>query len=149
MARAFPRALAAGLGLAVLVSGCAWRGPGGGVAGEVRSGSPGAPIEIAFEEVEVPEIFARAGRAVRDGEGTPGLWAAVAGLPRPERGVVRRSAGGGRVVVALYAAPPGSGAIRLSEAAADALGIGPEADATVSVVAVRREPRLLGSGERF
>ena len=56
-------------------------------------------------------------------DGAAGLWAAVRGLPRPERAEVVNPQNRRKVVVALFAAPRGGPDIRLSNAAADALGI--------------------------
>jgi hypothetical protein len=72
----------------------------------------------------------------------PGYWAVAPGLPRPERARVERLDTGAAVQVALFAGRAGAdGAIRLSPAAAQALGIG-AGPAPVRVTALRREPRI-------
>ena len=72
-------------------------------------------------------------------DGAEGLWAAVAGLPRPERARIVNVDTGAEVVVALFAARRGSGAeIRLSNQAADALGIG-DRPTPVHITALRRQ----------
>ena len=86
---------------------------------------------------------------MRDGpEGSAGLWAAVRGLPRPERALVENPANGAEVVVALFAAPGGGPDIRLSNEAAEALGIagGPT---VVRITALRREPQIDTTEGRF
>jgi len=125
------------LGLAVLLAGCAGR--------EAAPETP-AGFEIVFTEVEAPDAYAHEGTALSDPDGAPGLWAVVPGLPRPERGAVRNVGTGARVVVALYAAPRGSATIRLSGPAAEALGISDDMRVPVAVVALRREPRIVGQG---
>ena len=78
---------------------------------------------------------------MRDGpDGAAGLWAAVRGLPRPERAEVVNTRNRRKVVVALFAAPGGGPDIRLSNAAADALGI---TEATpVRITALRSEAQI-------
>jgi hypothetical protein len=101
-----------------------------------------ALLTIAFEDVEARQILDLevVARPVAAEQGA-GLWAAVPGLARPERGRVSRPEGGSAVVVALYRAPPGAG-VSLSAEAAGALGLtGP---GRVRVVALRPVPRLGG-----
>lgn len=124
---------AAGTALLFALSGC-------GLAERLPWPRPaGDRVEIVFDEVAAPEAYRAAGPASVDAEGAPGLWAAVPGLARPERGRVARR--GRSVTVALFAAPEGE-AIRLSRGAAAAIGLGPEDEAEVTVTAIRREPRL-------
>jgi len=104
-----------------------------------------APLEvaIAFEDRAVPAAFDRRGVGRRT-DGGDGLWAVVAGLPRPERGRVRNLDTGEEAVVSLFRAPAGRNPadVALSPAAAELLGIG-DTPAPVRVTAVRREPRLV------
>ena len=97
-----------------------------------------------------PDVFSREGPAIRDGpKGSAGLWAAVVGLTRPERGLVENTDTGAKVVVALFAAREGAEpAIRLSNEAADAIGIG-DAPAAVRITALRREPQIDTTKGRF
>ena len=108
------------------------------------------PVRIAFEDRPEPAVFNLEGLATRDGpEGSPGLWVTVVGLERPERGLVENTATGKQIVVALFTARKGANpAIRLSNDAADALGIGDVA-ATVDITALRREPRFDTTQGRF
>jgi hypothetical protein len=131
--------------LAVLVAAMA-----GGCTSGREAAAGGDGLEIAFEVVEAPSVYALTAIARVDGaDGVPGLWAAVPGLPRPETGRVRRmqggagggGAGGGEpVTVALFAAP---GGVRLSSEAAARLGLGAGETAEVEIVALRREPRIV------
>ena len=101
-----------GLTLAVLLTAC----------GRPDGGAPGGGLQISFEDRAEPAAFTREGPAVRDRpDGAEGLWAAVRGLPRPQRArsdqpCKRRHRGGGAL---RRRRQPG---IRLSNAAADALG---------------------------
>jgi hypothetical protein len=114
--------------------------------GRADAPAPGE-VRLRFEDRAEPRAFSRAGPAVRDRpEGAAGLWAAVRGLPRPERALVENPANGKEVVVALFAAS-GSPDIRLSNAAADALGI--TDTAPVRITALRSEPRLDTTAGRF
>jgi hypothetical protein len=98
-------------------------------------------LRLSFEDRAEPEAFTLEAAAVRDGpDGSAGLWAAVRGLRQAERGLVVAD-GDRRVVVALFPARPRDPDIRLSNAAADALGLGAEPE-RVSVTALRRAPRL-------
>ena len=112
--------------------------------------SPSGGLQIRFEDKPEPDVFEFEGPAVRDGaKGADGLWAAVAGLPRPERALVVDTDNGRKVVVALFAAPRGAAVqVRLSNDAADALrmGDGPE---TVRITALRREPKIATTRGRF
>jgi rare lipoprotein A (peptidoglycan hydrolase) len=107
-------------------------------------------MQIRFEDKPEPEAFALEAEAVRDApEGADGLWAAVAGLPRPERALVVNASNGRKVVVALFKAPRGTATpIRISNAAADALRMG-DAPAEVRVTALRREAKVRTTGSRF
>jgi hypothetical protein len=107
-------------------------------------------LRLSYEDRAEPEVFSHEGPAVRDRpDGAPGLWAAVVGLPRPERALVVNPANRAEVAVALFAARPGAGpGIRLSNEAADALGIG-EAPATVRITALRRELQIDTTRGRF
>jgi hypothetical protein len=102
-------------------------------------GNPGT-LQISFEERAEPGVFEREGPAVRDApDGAAGLWAAVPGLPRPERARIINLETRAEVTVALFAA--GNGPIRLSNEAADALGIG-DRPVAVRVTALRRLPQI-------
>ena len=110
-----------------------------------RFGEPGAPAEsglaIRFEDRAEPQVFEREGPARRDhADGAAGRWATVPGLPRPERARVVNVASGAATVVALFVGQPGA-PIRLSNEAADALGIGEE-PATVHITALRSRPEV-------
>lgn len=100
-------------------------------------------VAFTFEDRAVPAAFDRTGVARRVAEGA-GLWAVVAGLPRPERGRVRNLETGAETVVSLFRAPSNvdPSVVALSPAAAELLGIG-GAPVAVRVTAVRREPRLV------
>jgi hypothetical protein len=101
--------------------------------------SPGA-LQISFEDRPEPGVFHREGPAVRDApDGPAGLWAAVPGLPRPERARVVNLETGAEVTVALFAA--GRGPIRLSHEAADALGVA-DRPVAVRITALRRLPQI-------
>jgi hypothetical protein len=128
------------LAVAAAVSGCG-AGAGGREASDVGDE---VLLTIRFEDVEIPEILEMEALArPAAAEAGAGLWAAVPGLVRPERGRVGRADGEGAVVVALYRAAPGEG-LSVSAEAAEVLGIA--APAVVRVVAVRTVPRLGGRG---
>jgi hypothetical protein len=113
-------------------------------------GAPDAdrPLRLRFEDAAAPAAFSREGPAVRDrAAGANGLWAVVAGLPRPERARIVNLATGDEAVVALFAGPAGQ-PIRLSNAAADALGIGGGA-VPVRVTALRSRPSIDTTAGRF
>ncbi len=130
------------LGLALMLGACG----GGDAAGPASTD----PLGLSFEDVAQPAAFAREGPATRAGPGeAEGSWAVVADLPRPEAALVVNLESGARTRVALFEGAPGAGAaVRLSAAAAEALGIG-ERTVPVRVTALRREPRLRGRGDVF
>jgi hypothetical protein len=98
---------------------------------------------VSFAPRELPEVFEREGLGRRSSADTPGFWAVVAGLRRPESGVVQNPATGAEVRVALFIGRPPAGTVaEISAEAAAALGIGTEPVA-VRVVAVRDEPQVL------
>lgn len=123
-------------GLAAVLSACA----------PAPAAQPDAPqarvagMAFSFEDVLEPRIYSHAGPAVAEAEdAAPGLWAAVPGLARAERGRIVNPASGAKVDVALYR---GRGAtIRLSPEAAKALGVAGRA-VPVQVTALRREPKV-------
>lgn len=126
-------ARAAGLALAVAVAACGHLGP------LAPDADPGA-LELRFEDQPAPEVFLIEAGAVRDApDGAPGLWASVRGLARPERAEVVNLASGKSVDVALYRAGGSGPTIRLSDEAADALGIADE-PVNVRITALRRRP---------
>ena len=138
-----------------------WRGSIGGLAllallaacgriGDASDAAADQPVRLRFEDRPEPDVFSREGPAARDGaKGSAGLWASVVGLKRPERGLVENTATGAEVVVALFAAREGAEpAIRLSNEAADAIGIG-DAPAPVRITALRREPQIDTTKGRF
>ncbi len=108
-----------------------------------RAGEPpGTPgqLRISFEDRPQPGVFLLEAPAVRDKpKGAAGLWAAVAGLKRPERAEAVNLASGAAVEVALYAAGRSGPPLRLSNEAADALGIG-AVPVKVRVTALRQRP---------
>lgn len=129
-----------------------WCGPGPRklalvlvVAACGRHGGAPAPepggFAISFEDRVEPGAFQREAPATRDDpDGAEGLWAAVRDLPRPERAIAVNPENGAQVVLALFRG--GSGPeIRLSNAAADALGIGAY-PAVVRITALRQEARI-------
>lgn len=131
----------------------AWRGRGGAggrglvaVALAFLAGACALPrqedegLRIRFEDEAAPGAFERSGTAVRDRpDGADGLWAAVPGLPRPERAEVVNLDTGKTATVALFRT--GGDVIRLSNAAADALGIAAQ-PAPVRVTALRSVPAI-------
>jgi hypothetical protein len=127
---------------AVALAGLAACGAGG--AGEEGRGG----LRLAFEERAEPGVFLREGLGRRDApEGAGGLWAVVAGLPRPERGLVENLETGARTTVALFTTGRGGGEVRLSAEAAASLGIG-DRPVPVRVTALRSEPRIVVPGDR-
>jgi hypothetical protein len=97
-------------------------------------------MRIRFEDRAEPGAFERSGPAIRDRpDGAEGLWAAVPALPRPERAELVNLDSGDSVVVALFRT--GGDAIRVSNAAADAVGLGTEG-AVVRVTALRSVPEI-------
>ena len=103
--------------------------------------TPEGAVRIRFVDREAPAAFSREGEALRDGpDGSPGLWAAVRGLPRPERAEVVNLANRRKVIVALFNAGRTGADIRLSAEAADALRV--TDTAPVRITALRREPRI-------
>lgn len=121
--------------LAVAPTGCALPGlaPGG-------DATEAGGLRLSYEDVLAPQAFSREGPAVAVGpDAAAGYWAETPGLPRPERGRVENLATGAAIEVSLFAGR--GGAIRLSAAAAEAIGIGSE-PVRVRVTALRREPRI-------
>jgi hypothetical protein len=105
-------------------------------------------LRLTFEDRAEPAVFSREGTAIRDDpKGAAGLWAAVRGLPRPERALVENPANGRKVNVALFSASPSGPDIRLSNEAADALGI--TDPATVRITALRSELQIDTTKGRF
>lgn len=111
-------------------------------------GRPGGPdprqgdggLELSFEDNPAPSVFQLEGEAVRDTpDGAAGLWAAVSGLDRPERAEAVNVGTGKRVSLALYRARGSGPAIRLSNEAADALGV-KDQPVNVRITALRRRP---------
>jgi hypothetical protein len=108
---------------------------------------PDRPFRLRFEDAPAPDAFSLEAPAVRDrAGGAEGLWAIVPGLPRPERARLVNPATGAEAVVSLFAG--GAGPIRVSNAAADALGIGAD-PVPVRVTALRSRPALDTTGSRF
>ena len=108
------------------------------------------PVRLTFEDRPEPDVFSLDGLAVRDDpKGSAGLWAAVVGLKRPERALVINTGTGRKTVVALFTARAGSGpTIRLSNEAADAIGVG-DSPVQVRITALRREPLVGTTKGRF
>jgi len=106
-------------------------------------GDAAGALRLSFEDVLAPAAFAREGPAMVDAAGgAAGLWAVVPELPRPERARVVNLASGAEATVALFAGATGpNGAIRISAAAGQALGVG-TTPTRVRITALRREPRI-------
>ncbi len=118
--------------LAALLSGCD------------RPGRPDG-LTVVFEDIEEPAAFYREGLGRRTANtDSPGLWAVVQDLPRPETAIIRNPRTKNQITVPLFAARrSGDEAdVELSVEAADALGIGEEPVA-ITVTAVRTEPNLI------
>jgi hypothetical protein len=133
------RSVGAALVVVATLAGCARQG----------GGAPDAerPFRLSFEDRPAPVAFSLEAPAVRDRPGgAGGLWAVVPGLPRPERARVVNLATGAEAVVALFAGGPAG--IRLSNRAADALGIAAE-PVPVRVTALRSRPSIATTGGRF
>lgn len=97
-------------------------------------------ISLRFEEKPAPDVFLIESEARRDKPGgAAGLWAAVQGLRRPERAEAVNLATGRSVDLALYSAGKGGAAIRLSDEAAEALGIADQ-PVKVRITALRQQP---------
>lgn len=125
--------------LAAALSACARFGIGDDSAPRDVA-APGG-MRLSYAEVLSPQVFSRESGAFADTGGEAGFWAAVPGLPRPERGRVENVATGASIDLALYRGRGGAGgAIRLSGAAAEAIDLGE--DGRVRVTALRREPQL-------
>lgn len=98
-------------------------------------------IRLSFEEKPAPDVFLIEAEAQRDKpDGAAGLWAAVAGLRRPERAEAVNLATGRTVDLALYSAGGSGPVIRLSGEAADALGIATGEAVKVRITALRQQP---------
>lgn len=124
----------AALSLAVLLPACERLGAGS----EARD--DGDVFSLSFEDRPQPGVFVLQAPAVRDaGDGAAGLWAAVDGLDRPERAEAVNLDTGDVVALALYRASRAGAAIRLSNEAADALGVGDE-PVNIRITALRRKP---------
>lgn len=136
MGRRMRRRMAGVVALAIAASGCA-------STGARQQAATAEGLTIAFETVEAPEAFFRDGLAVADrADGASGFWAAVPRLPRPERALIVNPATEAAVEVALFAGGSVGAPVRLSGAAAEALGIGAE-PVRVRITALRRQPRLV------
>ena len=108
---------------------------------------PAVPATPSTEECRsvsrigpIPRSSRASGSAVRDRpDGAAGLWAAVPGLPRPERAEIVNLESGDKVTVALFRT--GGSTIRVSREAADVLGIG-DSPVTVQITALRSVPEI-------
>lgn len=131
-----------------LLGACAQRnGAAGGAAG-----GGGEAFALSFGDRLAPEVFQRDLVARRDRPGgTQGAWVTVAGLRRAERALIVNLASGAQAEVALFPGPVRSGEARVSNAAAELIGLG-AAPVRARVTALRREPVLVapepGSGAR-
>lgn len=102
-----------------------------------------APLAIAFQDKAEPGAFSLEAIGRRDRpKGAQGLWAIVPRLRRAERAEVTNLETGAKATVALFAGSVPAGEVRLSNAAAELLGIG-SVPVRVRLTAVRREPVLL------
>lgn len=98
---------------------------------------------LSFGDRLAPEVFERELAAHRDRpKGTQGVWITVAGPRRADRALVVNLATGARAEVALFPGPVPAGEARVSNAAAELLGIG-AAPVRVRVTVLRREPMLV------
>jgi len=123
-----------------MLAGCA--GP------EAQPPDPDRPFRLVIEDIPAASVFSREGSAVRDRpDGAAGSWAVIRGLPRPERAEVVNLESGAVVVVALFSSRSGPD-IRLSNEAADALGID-DTPIRVRVTALRSQPVLDTTRSRF
>ncbi len=128
-----------GWALAALAAGCAPEG--GSRSGPAGQDADPVRLRLAYVDVLAPQVYAREGRVrVEAEDAAAGFWAVAPGLPRAEHGRVENLATGATLDMPLFIGAR-SGAIRLSPAAAQALGIG-EAPAFVRVTVLRREPRI-------
>jgi hypothetical protein len=129
-----------GAGRAALLVLVAALGACGRLAGAGGEAPAEAALALSFEDAPSPGVFLLEAPALRDApDGSAGLWAAVRGLARPERAEAVNLATGARVDLALYRAGAADPAIRLSNAAADALGV-EESAMNVRITALRRRP---------
>jgi hypothetical protein len=97
-------------------------------------------MRLRFEDRAEPAAFERTGNALRDDpDGPAGLWAAVPGLPRPERAEIVNLDTDDAAVVALFRASGST--IRVSNEAADALGLS-DRPTPVRVTALRSVPEI-------
>lgn len=140
-----PRQFLAGLCLYATLASC---GPG---AQPVPPAAPPSPpgLVIAREDVVAPDVFEFEGpAAVARATDGAGLWAAVPGLDRPERGMLQNRATGASTLAALFRAPPGGTAV-ISAEAADALGLDPAGTTPVLVRAIRSQLRVASPATGF
>ncbi len=121
-----------------LLAGCA-----GTRVAPTATGGGTEDFTLGFADTPAPQIYQRdlAGHRDRPG-GTQGLWANVPGLTRAERAEIANLDTGATVKVALFPGRVPAGAARISNAAAEILGIG-SAPEPVRVTVLRREPRLV------
>jgi hypothetical protein len=132
------RGLVAALLAALALPACTGRGPAGGIADAVAD----ERVTIVFVDVEAEEELAYEGRfTVLPPEAGPGLWAAIPLDIPPQRARLRLVAGNGPGVVVALLTSDDARAILSAEAAAALAIDAPEAE--LSLVALRREPRLL------
>lgn len=106
---------------------------------------PREPLGIEFQDTAEPGAFSLEAVGRRDRpKGAQGLWATVPHLRRAERAEVTNLSTGASATVALFAGSVPAGEVRLSNAAAELLGIG-TTPVRVRLTAVRREPVLVNS----
>ena len=117
--------------------------------GRDRAPPPGeGELRLRFEDRAEPAAFAREGLAERDApDGAAGLWAAVRGLPRPERAEVVNPENRRKVVVALFAAP--AAAPRSASPTPPPTPSGSRIRAPVRITALRSEPQIDTTKGRF
>ena len=108
-------------------------------------GGEPATTQIADLDQKQPEIFQSTDMAMWDGRPAIGdIWVSVPNADQPERVVIRNEGTGLEVKGAMFVRQEADekAPIKLSPGAAKALGLGPMELARVSIVAVRKQPKI-------